>query len=94
VVKKVRERLDEKATDQRDDLKLKPYKKQKIHGLTEAQKANNSKKKIRQLLASCAGDNIIFSDNKLFLLQETYNQQNDRAYAVLLIDIIREKFAV
>jgi hypothetical protein len=34
------------------------------------------------------------SNEKLFLQQETHNQQNDRVYSVSLRDISREKLAV
>jgi hypothetical protein len=45
----------------KNDLKLKPYKKQKSSRLAEAQKAVNAQK-CRPLLAWQACDNIIFSD--------------------------------
>jgi hypothetical protein len=70
-------------TNLKNDLKLKSY--NKVHGLTEAQKATWVQK-CRQLHAWHAGD-----DNKLFLLQETHYKQNDWAYAVLLKDILQEK---
>jgi hypothetical protein len=41
-----------------------------------------------------AGDDIIFSDDKMFQLQESCNQQNNKMYAVSLADIPREKLAV
>lgn len=74
----------------RDDLKLKAYKKKKIHGLTNAtiaKRLNRSK----VLLAWHGGDEIIFSDEKLFMLQATYNSQNDRIWAVSLNDVPSNK---
>jgi hypothetical protein len=50
-------------------LKLRPYKKQKVNGLTEAQKAARVQK-YRQLLAWHASDDIIFSDKKLGIFNE------------------------
>jgi hypothetical protein len=64
--------------------------------LTEAHKAARVQK-CRELFACHAGDGIISSHEKLFLLQKTQTkdfQQNDRVYNVLLGDILREKFAV
>jgi hypothetical protein len=48
-------------------LKLRTYKK-KVHGLTEAQKVARFQK-CRQFLAWHAGDDIIFSSEKMFLLK-------------------------
>lgn len=62
-----------------EDLGLKAYKRKKIHALTIAQK----KKRVQRskiILDWHAGDEIIFSDEKLFVLEETYNAQNDRIY--------------
>jgi hypothetical protein len=61
--------------------------------LTEAQKTARVQK-FRNLLAWHAGDGIIFSDEKLFLLQETHNQQNDLVYSVFLRDVPQEKLDV
>lgn len=74
----------------RDDLKLKAYKEKKIHGLTNAtiaKRLNRSK----LLLAWHGGDEIILSDEKLFMLQATYNSQNDRIWAVSLNDVPSSK---
>jgi transposase len=76
-----------------EDLKLKAYKKQKVHGLSAAQKLARVKKS-KELLAWHAGDEVLFSDEKLFLLQETHNQQNNRIWSVTLADIPRDKLAV
>jgi hypothetical protein len=55
----------------KNDLILNPYKKQKVYGLTEVQKATRVQK-CRQLLAWYAGDDIIFSDEKQVELQLDY----------------------
>lgn len=75
------------------DLKLKAYKKQKIHGLTTVQKTERVRRS-RNLLAWHAGDEIIFSDEKMFLLQDSHNQQNDRVWSVSLYDAPVDKLAV
>lgn len=62
------------------DLKFKAYKKQKAHGLTEKQRVER-KRRSKFLLQWHADSDIIFSDEKLFLLQESHNPQNDRLYA-------------
>lgn len=77
----------------KDDLHMKPYKKQKVHGLTIAQKKARVKK-CQHLLAWHAGDDIIFSDEKMFILQDSHNQQNDRVYGKSLKDIPQDKLAV
>lgn len=75
------------------DLKLRAYKKQRVHGLTEKQKKNRviRSKALLQRHADCE---ILFSDEKMFLLQDTHNQQNDRVYAVKLAEAPRDKLAV
>lgn len=77
----------------KSDLGLKAYKKQRVHGLTEAQKKARVVKS-RNLLAWHDGDEIIFSDEKMFLLQESHNQQNDRVYVKRLSDAPMDKLAV
>lgn len=74
----------------KQDLGLKAYKKTKIHGLTDAQKVKRYERS-KLLLDWHAGDEIIFSDEKLFLLQESHNAQNDRVYAATLDDIPSNK---
>jgi hypothetical protein len=92
MVKKVKEHFRRKSkkleTIVKNDLKLKPYKKPKVHGfsLTEAQNVVGVQK-CQQLLAWHVDDDIIFSNKKLILLQETHNQQNDRVYSVSLSGI-------
>ena len=50
--------------------------------------------KAKHLLAWHADSEIIFSDEKMFLLQDFDNQQNDRVWAISLHDIPKEKLAV
>jgi transposase len=76
-----------------NDLGLKAYKKQKISGLTTALKVARMEK-CKHLLDWHGGDEIIFSDEKIFLLQDSHNQQNDRVYGVTLQDIPRNKLEV
>lgn len=77
----------------RDDLRLRPYKKRKVHGLTAVHKIARVKK-CKHLLWWHAGDEIIFSDEKMFVLQDTHNQQNDRVWSVSLDNIPKDKLAV
>jgi hypothetical protein len=84
MVKKVKERFRRK--DERsiikNDLILKEYKKQKVYGLTDAQKAARAQKAES------------FSEEKLILMAEIYNQQNDQVYSVLLRDMPLKKLDV
>lgn len=75
------------------DLGLHAYKKQRVHGLTDKNKLARVQKS-QELLRWHAGDEILFSDEKLFLLQDSHNQQNDRVYAGRLCDCPKEKLAV
>lgn len=75
------------------DLGNKPYKKQKIHGLTSKNIADRVARS-RLLLKTHAGHNIIFSDEKLFTLEAPLNKQNDRVYGASLRDIPADKRAV
>jgi transposase len=75
------------------DLGMTAYKKQKVHGLTEIQKKARVVK-CRNILNWHDGDEIIFSDEKMFLLQDSHNQQNDRVYAKRLTDVPSNKLAV
>lgn len=77
----------------KEDLHMKAFKKQKIHGLTTAQKEARVRK-CKDLLSWHAGDDIIFSDEKMFILQDPHNQQNDRVYGTSLKDIPIDKLAV
>jgi hypothetical protein len=71
----------------KNDLQLSAYKK-KNHGLTSA----TVEKKI--LLSWHAGDEIYFSDEKMFVLEQQLNMQNNRMFLVSLSDISREKVTV
>lgn len=77
----------------KEDLGLKAYKKQRVHGLTVRQKQARVQKS-KNLLVRHGECDILFSDEKLFLLQDSHNQQNDRVYAKRLSDIPRDKLAV
>lgn len=63
----------------KEDLKCKPLKKRKMHGITTKCKV---KRHIRSkmLLSWHAGDEIVFSDEKLFVLQMPVSVQNDRLW--------------
>lgn len=74
----------------KDELGLRAFKKSKIHGLSNAQKVKRFERS-KILLDWHAGDEIIFSDEKLFLLQESHNTQNDRVYATSLDNIPTNK---
>jgi hypothetical protein len=63
-----------------NDLKLQPCTKEEVHGWNKGQKAVRVQK-CQQLLTCHAGDDIIFSEEKCFLLQETHNQQIDQCYS-------------
>jgi transposase len=64
----------------KNKLKLKPYKIQPVHLLTEKMKTTRLQKS-KELLtrfADGAHRNILFSDEKLFTIEERYNKQNVR----------------
>ncbi len=92
-VRKLAEKLDTPRTTVRrivkDDIGLKPYKHQKVHGLSTAQK---DKRLVRcKRLLRRSGNNrvnsIVFSDEKIFTVEEKLNKQNDRIYAAAIEDI-------
>jgi inhibitor of nuclear factor kappa-B kinase subunit alpha len=66
------------------DLGLKPLKKFKRHGLTTKNKEDRVKrcKVLLKRHGQKSVENLIFSDEKMWLLQESHNAQNDRIYAV------------
>jgi inhibitor of nuclear factor kappa-B kinase subunit alpha len=75
------------------DLGLKAYKRRKVHGLSAAQKKQRLIR-CNRLLRRCASyrvKSIVFSDEKLFTVEEKLNKQNDRIYAVAF-EAIPEKF--
>jgi transposase len=67
----------------KNELKLKPYKKQEAHLLTESMKATRFKRckilKIR--FAAGRHKSIVFSDEKLFTIEQAHNHQNDRIWS-------------
>jgi inhibitor of nuclear factor kappa-B kinase subunit alpha len=74
----------------KDDLKLKPFKKRKVHGVSEATKKKRIERS-KHILAWHAGDEMIFSDEKMFVLEQSHNSQNDRAWSVSIQDIPEDK---
>lgn len=75
------------------DLGLRAYRKRKIHGLTNAQKLKRLDRS-KKLLKRHAGrnlDKIIFSDEKLFVMQQAHNSKNDVVYS-LSIEAIPDEF--
>lgn len=77
----------------KEDLGVKPYKKTKKHGLTIKNKQDRIQK-CKELLRRHATSNIVFSDEKLFLLQPSLNAQNDRVYAVTIEDLPEDDLVV
>jgi inhibitor of nuclear factor kappa-B kinase subunit alpha len=74
----------------KDDLTLKPFNKRKVHGLSEATKKKRIERS-KHILAWHAGDETIFSDEKMFVLEQSQNSQNDRAWSVSIQDIPEDK---
>lgn len=71
------------------DLGLKPYKKRKVQGLTQQQLVKRMKRS-QMLLKRFANqeiDHIVFSDEKLFGVEERVNSQNVRIYSASFEDI-------
>lgn len=66
----------------KNDLKVKPYKFQKAHELTEKQKKVRLQraKELLRLAESGQFPNIVFSDEKIFPIEQFVNSQNDRVY--------------
>ena len=71
------------------DLGLKPYKKRKVHGLTSEQKKKRHQRSKQLLLQHAAEhmDQIVFSDEKFFTVEESFNPQNVRVYAASFQEI-------
>jgi transposase len=76
----------------KDDLGLRPYKKRKVHGLTCAAKQKRliRSKDLLERFANSDLKNLVFSDEKLFTVQQSLNLQNDRVYAAAFADIPEE----
>lgn len=67
--------------------------KQEVHGLTLPQKRARVAK-CKSALAWHEGGEIIFPGEKIFNLQDSHKQQNDRVYGTSLDDIPIDMFAV
>lgn len=73
----------------RNELGLMPYRKRKIHGLTAKQRLTRVQR-CKQLLKRHGGkkvEKIIFSDEKLFVMQQAHNPKNDVVYSVSIQNI-------
>lgn len=66
----------------KNDLGLKPYKRQKVHELSAKQKKVRLDRSKALLRRHARGDfpNIVFSDEKNFPLEQYLNKQNDRVW--------------
>lgn len=66
----------------KNDLKVKPYKIQKAHDLTPKQQQVRLEraKELLRLAESGQLPNIVFSDEKIFTIEQFVNSQNDRVY--------------
>lgn len=75
-----------------EDLGLHPYKKRKVPGLTAAKKKKrlDRSKALFERFPSQNLENLVFSDEKLFNVEESLNSQNDRIYAATFEDIPEE----
>jgi hypothetical protein len=73
----------------KEDLGLKPYKKRKVHGLTDAQKEKRlvRSKQLLERHGSSDLEQLVFSDEKLFSVQEKLNSQNTCIYSLSIEDI-------
>lgn len=73
----------------KEDQGLKAYKKRKQHGLTNDQKEKRYKRS-KTLLEQHGGtdlEHLVFSDEKLFGVEESFNSQNTRIYSLAIEDI-------
>lgn len=72
-----------------DDLRLRPYKRRKLAGLSADQKQKRLDRCKALLLRHDDEDveNVVFADEKLFMVEEHLNPQNDRIYAAAFEDI-------
>lgn len=73
----------------KDDLHMHPYKRRKRQRLTTAHMGKRVIRS-RELLSRHDGLKILFSDEKLFTVEEKLNAQNDRVYGVSISDIPTE----
>lgn len=74
----------------RKDLKLIPFKKQKVHGVSVLSKQKRFER-CKNILAWHADHEIIFSDEKLFVLEQSHNSQNDRVWSTNIENIPEHK---
>ena len=73
----------------KDDLGKKPYKMLHRHELTEHHKRMRMERS-RQILDEIDQGtlpNLVFTDEKKFDIQQVVNQQNDREFGVLLVQL-------
>ncbi len=63
----------------KDDLGLKPYKRQKVHGISAVQKGERMIrcKRLNRRFTNRRVKSIAFSDEKIFVVEEKLNKQND-----------------
>lgn len=76
----------------REDLGLTPYKKRRVQGLSQLQ-IEKRLQRCKELLTRFAGkkiDELVFSDEKIFTVEEKLNHQNTRIYSVSFEDIPEE----
>jgi inhibitor of nuclear factor kappa-B kinase subunit alpha len=73
----------------KEDLGLTPFKRRKAHGLSKQQRKTRLErsKALLQRYADEDVERIVFSDEKLFVIEEHLNAQNDRVYAAAFEDI-------
>lgn len=73
----------------KEDLQLKPYKKRKVAGLSDKQRTARFErsKLLLKRHDEKSVENIIFSDEKFFIMERNLNSQNDRVYAVSFEDV-------
>ena len=73
----------------KQDLGLTPFKRRKVHGLTKQQCRTRLERSKALLQRYDFGDveRIVFSDEKMFVIEEHLNAQNDRVYAAAFEDI-------
>lgn len=78
------------------DIGFRPYHKCKVAGLTTLQMEKRLKrcKVLKKRHAGQSLKKIIFSDEKLFLMEECHNAKNDVVYAARFDDIPRKKLSV
>ena len=75
----------------KSDLGLFPYKKRKVHFISAQIKIKMlARKALLARFASFGLDEILFSDEKLFTVEQAYNRQNDRILSSSLSSIPQE----